>query len=104
MNDNFLTIKNELINCKKCELHKTRKNVIVGDGVNNADIFLIGEAPGATEDEIGVPFVGRSGKLLMQMLADIDISREKNLYITNTIKCRPPENRNPSVTETSACT
>ena len=103
MKDNFSIINDKIINCKKCELFQNRKKAIVGDGVLSAPIMLIGEAPGAEEDERGVPFVGRSGKLLTQMLAEIGISREENLYITNTIKCRPPENRNPKSAETEAC-
>ena len=99
----FTDLENEISNCNKCILHSSRKNSITGAGVVGADIMLIGEAPGATEDERGEPFVGRSGQLLMQMLADIGISREKNLYITNTLKCRPPENRNPKADETKAC-
>ncbi len=103
MNTKFSAIKNEIINCKACELSKTRKNAIAGDGVLNAPFMLIGEAPGADEDEHGIPFIGRSGRLLMQMLKEIGISRENNLYITNTLKCRPPENRNPKSAETEAC-
>lgn len=103
MKDVFLTINDEIFNCNNCELYKTRKNAIPGDGVFGAPVMLIGEAPGADEDEKGVPFVGRSGRLLMQMLSEIGISRDKNLYITNTLKCRPPENRNPKSAETIAC-
>lgn len=96
-------IKNDIEKCVSCPLCEGRINVIVGDGTPFAPVMLIGEAPGAQEEKTGIPFVGRSGKLLMQMLADIDISREKNLYITNTLKCRPPENRNPKADETKAC-
>lgn len=103
MKQKFIEIFDEINNCTACELHINRNNVIVGDGINGAPIMLIGEAPGKEEDAVGKPFIGRSGKLLMQMLSDIGISREKNLYITNTIKCRPPENRNPKSTEIKAC-
>ena len=103
MKDIFSTITDEINQCKNCELFQDRKNAIAGDGVIQAPIMLIGEAPGAEEDEKGVPFIGRSGRLLMQMLADIGVSRDENLYITNTIKCRPPENRNPKSAETNAC-
>ena len=96
-------IQNDIENCKNCPLCEGRINVIVGDGTPFAPVMLIGEAPGAAEEKTGIPFVGRSGKLLMQMLADIGIYREKNLYITNTLKCRPPENRNPKSEETKAC-
>lgn len=103
MREIFINLQNEINNCKKCELCNNRKNAITGDGIIETDIMLIGEAPGAEEDEQGKPFVGRSGKLLMQMLSEIGISRDINLYITNTLKCRPPENRNPKATETLAC-
>ena len=96
-------IKIDMENCKKCRLCKGRINVIVGDGTPCAPVMLIGEAPGAQEEITGIPFIGRSGKLLMQMLDEIGISRKKNLYITNTLKCRPPENRNPKADETKAC-
>jgi uracil-DNA glycosylase family 4 len=99
----FIEIEKDINNCTKCELSAFRKHAITGDGVHGADIMLIGEAPGADEDEQGKPFVGRSGKLLMQMLVNIGISRDKNLYITNTLKCRPPENRNPKPSESEAC-
>ena len=99
----FNTLENEISNCDKCSLHSFRKNPIIGAGICGAKIMLIGEAPGAEEDEKGEPFIGRSGRLLMQMLGDIGISRDKNLYITNTLKCRPPENRNPKADETKAC-
>lgn len=99
----FDDIINSAENCRDCRLCEGRINVIVGDGINNAPVMLVGEAPGAKEEEMGIPFVGRSGKLLMEMLEDIGVSRDKNLYITNTLKCRPPENRNPKADETKAC-
>ena len=103
MNTTLDNISNDIENCKNCRLCEERINVIVGDGTEFAPIMLIGEAPGAQEEKTGIPFVGRSGKLLMQMLCDIGICREENLYITNTLKCRPPENRNPKADETRAC-
>ncbi len=96
-------IEKQCRNCKKCELYKTRKNVVFSGGTPNNTIMLIGEAPGANEDEAGEPFVGRSGKLLDSLLAEVGIYREENLYITNTIKCRPPENRNPNDKELESC-
>lgn len=90
-------------NCQKCSLCKTRKNAVFGDGVPNEKIMLIGEAPGADEDEQGKPFVGRSGQLLTKILESVGFYREKNIYICNTIKCRPPQNRNPSSEEEKAC-
>ncbi len=86
MESNYNKLNNEIKNCKLCALSQTRKNAVVGAGVLGADIMLIGEAPGADEDISGEPFVGRSGKLLMELLAEIGVSREKNLYITNTVK------------------
>ncbi len=103
MNDSIMKLKKEINECQKCDLYKGRNIAIDGDGVINSSIMLIGEAPGADEDEQGKPFVGRSGRLLMQMLAEIGISREKNLYITNVVKCRPPENRNPKKNEINEC-
>lgn len=103
MKDEFINIKADIDSCELCILHETRKNAITGGGIEGAPVMIIGEAPGADEDEKGIPFIGRSGKLLTQMLYEIGLDREKNLYITNTIKCRPPENRNPKPEETSAC-
>lgn len=90
--------------CKACELHGSRHNVVFSDGnPETASIVLIGEAPGETEDLQGIPFVGRAGKLLNEFLIKADISREKDLYIINTIKCRPPNNRVPSKAEKESC-
>lgn len=90
--------------CESCDLHKTRTNIVFSDGNPNlAKIILIGEAPGESEDLQGKPFVGRAGKLLNIFLEQADISRENDLYIINTIKCRPPKNRVPSLSEKSAC-
>ena len=87
-----------------CALGSTRKNVVFSDGnPETAKIVLIGEAPGETEDETGTPFVGRAGKLLNQFLEEAGISRKDDLYIINTVKCRPPENRNPLPDEKEAC-
>ena len=91
-------------NCHECVLGNTRKNVVFSDGnPETAKIVLIGEAPGETEDETGTPFVGRAGKLLNEFLQNAGISREKDLYIINTVKCRPPENRVPTDVEKSMC-
>ena len=87
-----------------CELGKTRTNMVFSDGnPETARIVLIGEAPGEMEDECGRPFVGRAGQLLNDFLAEAGISRESDLYIVNTVKCRPPENRVPTLEEQSAC-
>ena len=90
--------------CKACELHLTRNNVVFADGnPDTASIVLIGEAPGENEDLQGVPFIGRAGKLLNEFLLKAGLSREKDLYIINTVKCRPPKNRVPSDKEKEAC-
>ena len=89
-------------NCQKCELYKTRNNVVFGSGHYKAKILIIGEAPGKDEDLSGQPFVGRAGKLLSEILFSMNLNRD-DVYITNTVKCRPPENRNPSSSETLSC-
>lgn len=95
---------NETISdCQKCELSKTRNRIVFGDGNPKADVMIIGEAPGAEEDKQGIPFVGRSGKLLTDILKAIKFERE-DVYIANIIKCRPPANRNPSPAEMDECT
>ena len=103
MNEKLSALKNECLNCKECPLSKTRTNVVFGDGNENAKIVFIGEAPGANEDLQGIPFCGRSGKLLDEMCESIGLSRKSNIYIANTVKCRPPENRDPSLDEQRAC-
>lgn len=90
--------------CKACELHKTRNNIVFADGnPQTASIVLIGEAPGENEDLQGIPFVGRAGSLLNDYLKDAGLSREKDLYIVNIVKCRPPNNRVPSKQEKATC-
>lgn len=90
--------------CKSCALGATRTNLVFSDGnAETARIVLIGEAPGETEDLEGTPFVGRAGQLLNEFLAEAGISREEDLYIINTVKCRPPENRVPTDLEKACC-
>lgn len=97
-------IKENCLKCQRCELSKTRTNVVFSDGnPDSAKAILIGEAPGANEDMSGIPFVGRAGKLLNEFLEKAGISRENDLYIMNTVKCRPPENRVPKPSEKSSC-
>lgn len=96
-------IKLECENCTRCPLHKSKTNTVFSDGIANNKIMLIGEAPGANEDLQGKPFVGKSGQLLDKILDSIGLSRSENIYICNTIKCRPPENRNPQSDEKEAC-
>lgn len=97
-------VREKCENCMDCALGYTRKNIVFSDGdPESARIVLIGEAPGETEDETGTPFVGRAGQLLNKFLADAGISRKKDLYIINTVKCRPPENRVPTEVEKATC-
>ncbi|MDR1354215.1 MAG: uracil-DNA glycosylase [Oscillospiraceae bacterium] len=103
MERTFETLKNEIKSCQKCDLCLTRKNTVFGDGIAKTKLLFVGEAPGQMEDEMGLPFVGRSGKLLDKMLAAVDISRTKNMFITNIVKCRPPNNADPTDTQRQAC-
>ena len=97
------TLQQECLTCQRCGLCQTRTNVVFGQGVPNAEVLFVGEGPGASEDEQGLPFVGRSGQLLDHYLEAIDLSREKNVYIANIVKCRPPQNRDPLPEEQEAC-
>ena len=90
-------------NCTKCDLCEGRTNLVFGVGKKDADIMLIGEGPGENEDLQGQPFVGRSGQLLDKFLASVDLSRDKNVYIANMVKCRPPKNRDPNPEEQDMC-
>lgn len=95
---------NKCNECTSCELYKTRNNIVFADGnPETASIILIGEAPGENEDLQGTPFVGRAGKLLNEFLQKAGLSRENDLYIINTVKCRPPKNRVPTNEEKEAC-
>ncbi|HEY6626560.1 MAG TPA: uracil-DNA glycosylase [Ignavibacteriaceae bacterium] len=89
-------------NCTKCRLHEKRNKFVFGTGNPNADVLVIGEGPGAEEDKQGLPFVGRAGKLLTDMLKAIKFEREE-VYIGNVVKCRPPENRTPLPDEMETC-
>ncbi len=99
----WIPLRATVSGCTKCALHQTRTQTVFGVGDENADWMLIGEAPGAEEDRLGDPFVGQAGKLLDSMLAAIGLSRQKNVYIANVLKCRPPGNRNPSPEEVAQC-
>lgn len=96
-------LKNVCNQCKSCQLAQTRTSVVFSDGSSNAPIMLIGEAPGADEDQTGVPFVGKAGQLLNTFFRDVGLDREKDIYICNTVKCRPPQNRVPTNEEKSIC-
>lgn len=89
--------------CQACPLADSRRQVVVGRGHPQARLLLVGEAPGAEEDVSGRPFVGRSGRLLDRLLAEAGLDRERDLYIANIVKCRPPQNRRPTAAEMAAC-
>lgn len=93
----------EVKNCKGCSLGATRKKLVFGSGNAGAELMVIGEAPGYDEDMKGLPFVGKAGALLTKMMGAINLDREKDIFITNVMKCRPPENRDPNSSETLAC-
>ena len=99
----LVKLKNLILDCHKCELAKTRTNIVFGVGNPNAKIIFIGEGPGQNEDLTGIPFVGRGGQLLDKLLNEIDLSRKKNIYIANMVKCRPPNNRDPLPNEIESC-
>jgi DNA polymerase len=88
--------------CVRCPLHQTRTTVVFGNGSADAELMFVGEAPGANEDRIGLPFVGQAGKLLDKLLGEIGLER-KDVFVANTIKCRPPDNRDPHPNEIEAC-
>lgn len=100
--EQMAALQQECLGCQRCALADTRTNLVFGDGNPDAPIMLIGEGPGEQEDLSGIPFVGRGGKLLDQMLDIIDLDRSK-YYICNIVKCRPPQNRDPLNTEQDAC-
>lgn len=103
--DNTLKLKEiaeEIKSCTNCPLHKTRTNTVPGSGDPGAEILFVGEAPGANEDAQGIPFCGAAGKFLDEMLSAIGMTRDQ-VFIANTLKCRPPENRDPEDSEKAAC-
>lgn len=96
-------IKEKCLSCQKCPLGKTRTNIVFSGGIPNHKLMLIGEAPGYYEDQKGEPFVGKAGQLLDKIFASVGLSRQKDVYICNTLKCRPPDNRDPLPEEKAAC-
>ena len=92
----------EISSCLKCELGNTRNNFVFGAGNPDADIMFVGEAPGEQEDKLGIPFIGRAGKLLDRVLDEVGLSR-KDVFIANVLKCRPPKNRDPLPEEIALC-
>lgn len=95
-------IKDKIVECQNCPLYKTATNPVIGEGDHDAKIMLVGEAPGRWEDKKARPFVGRAGEILDELLESINLKR-KQVYITNILKHRPPENRNPKDKEIKAC-
>lgn len=101
--NNWEKLKINCLQCEKCALCSERTNVVFGYGNEHAEVMFIGEGPGENEDLQGKPFVGRSGKLLDSLLNEIGLFREKNIYIANIVKCRPPKNRDPLPSEQESC-
>lgn len=101
--DAWQNLAREVAACEACALSRTRQHVVVGRGATNARCLLVGEAPGAEEDRLGEPFVGRAGALLDQILRAAGLDRERDVYVANTLKCRPPGNRNPEPEESARC-
>jgi uracil-DNA glycosylase family 4 len=95
-------IRMALGDCRRCKLHRTRRTLVFGEGNKKAKLMIIGEGPGYEEDVQGKPFVGKAGQLLTKILQSIHLQREE-VYITNIIKCRPPQNRNPEPDEIQSC-
>src|SRR5215469_17250458 len=100
--DTLLRIREDLGECTRCKLHRHRHTIVFGDGNPKAELVFVGEGPGADEDAQGLPFVGRAGKLLTQMIEAMGLQR-KDVYICNVVKCRPPENRTPEDDEIGTC-
>jgi DNA polymerase len=100
--DTLLKIREDIGDCTRCKLHKGRNKIVFGDGSPKAELVFIGEGPGADEDYQGLPFVGRAGKLLTQMIEAMGLQR-RDVYICNVVKCRPPENRAPEPDEVTTC-
>jgi uracil-DNA glycosylase family 4 len=101
-NDSLVRIREDIGDCKRCKLHKTRNKIVFGVGNPKAELMFVGEGPGRDEDMQGEPFVGRAGKLLTQMIEAMGLKRE-DVYIANVVKCRPPENRLPEKDEITTC-
>lgn len=100
--DELLSLHEEIQQCRKCPLYRTRKNAVPGEGAAEPRIMFVGEAPGAKEDESGRPFVGRSGDLLTELIGILELSRN-DVFITSILKSRPPDNRSPNQKEIDAC-
>lgn len=96
-------LKSKVLSCTRCPLHETRLNAVFGEGDYQANILIIGEGPGANEDKLGRPFVGRAGKLLDEVLGTYNLTRKEGVFIANIVKCRPPKNRVPRKKEVETC-
>lgn len=101
--DDHDALRDLALGCTRCGLSESRTQVVFADGAPDARLMVVGEAPGANEDETGLPFVGAAGKFLDLLLATVDLSREESVYICNVLKCRPPGNRNPEAREIETC-
>lgn len=102
-NKSIENLKQQVLTCTKCPLSETRNNVVFGNGNPNAEIMLIAEAPGFYEDKTGIVFQGKSGELLDKIFAACGFTRNEHIFISNIVKCRPPENRTPNETEKTTC-
>ena len=100
---NWDELEQTCLSCRKCGLADTRTHVVFGVGSRDAEVLFVGEGPGENEDLQGEPFVGRGGQFLDKLLAAVDLDRRTNIYITNMVKCRPPQNRDPQPQEQEAC-
>ena len=100
--ETLLQVREDLGDCTRCKLHRTRNKIVFGDGSSQAQLVFVGEGPGADEDAQGLPFVGRAGKLLTQMIEAMGLQR-RDVYICNVVKCRPPGNRQPEGDEVESC-
>ena len=96
-------LKQRITTCIRCPLHSSRNKAIFGEGNQKAEIFLVGEAPGADEDREGRPFIGKSGQLLEKILSACGFTRQQHVFISNIVRCRPPNNRVPTNTEVETC-
>ncbi|GHV75471.1 hypothetical protein AGMMS49942_02920 [Spirochaetia bacterium] len=101
--DSLFAVAAEVLRCTSCPLHSGRTQAVPGEGAPHPLVLVIGEGPGADEDRLGRPFVGKAGQLLDRMLASVGLSREKNCFIANMVKCRPPGNRDPLPEEMAPC-
>ena len=101
--EDLVVLYKQLQNCRECPLWETRTRLVFGSGNADADLMFVGEAPGAEEDRQGLPFVGRAGKLLDELLAEIGLDRKADVFVANVLKSRPPGNRDPQPEEIAAC-